>query len=505
MQWVTPTLRLLEIYNMSEFLKNSLASYFFIAIMIISAWVLNPYLLIGLGSLQFAIWKSSQKFIELACGLDGGAVQSLKWFTAKNSSDKESLLHIENLNYAKKLLKRWLPFCLLIIAVVAIVEMNTLTKNQTIVKSQVVATILVAGLASVIGLYAQLYESVVIGFRLGYKTTTLRIFSLIIINGLMIYVAQKKSGMIWIAACFALNIFIISIGFIHFGRKLLRGSQSEFSKTKYMRFRVYGRGVWIWEFAQRTLIAWELLLFTILGLPSIISAYVFSTFIYQFGLAITLQSVSALTPRLASMINLELTDNVAHLVLLLRKITLFLGSFIVIVIIFQNEYLVMNWVGSSYYLGFSFNVYFAVTFFQLMMIRVDSQIIESALDISKKAQYTTGVLLFGTALSLMAYHFTSSLLPVLIILGCSRLFLNIILPRLVSDLVLPINWPIKKLIYVIATITSAILVKFFLLITFVNAFVITIAYLFLLFLLLVDKKTRFEIAALFRKDLDASK
>jgi O-antigen/teichoic acid export membrane protein len=400
--------------------------------MITTSWFLNPYLLVGLGTIQFAIWKSTQKLIEIACGFDGGAVQGLKWYTASSSISGSN---DHNYNYyliARNTLLRWLPVLLSLVSLIAVYVVITNQEIKTDKKITILFAILVTGVFSVLGLFAQLYESIAIGLGFGYKTIQIRGFWLLISSLLIGIVANSNWGILGVSIVFSLNILITSIALVRL-TKSISVQHSTSLNEKNHDFRSYGRKILVWEFAQRYLISWELILLTVCGLTQQISAYVFSTFIFQFGLAATMQTVSAITPKISSIYLESEPKEIRTILEKIRKLTLFIALNVMFIMIFFNERVVSFWVGGDFYLGKSMNIYFVFCFLQLVLIRVDSQLLESTREVRQRMISSVLVLSIGSLLSFSSYYFTNSIFISFALLILSRSILVVYFCKLTSQ------------------------------------------------------------------------
>jgi O-antigen/teichoic acid export membrane protein len=417
---------------MRNFSKNALANYAYLLIMITSAWFINPYLLIGLGTLQFGIWKSTQKLIELACGFDGGAIQGLKWYTASNSTSNPSDNTPNYFIVARNTLLRWLPFMLFLVSLIAVYVAVITGEIRSGSRQTIFVAVLLTGIVSVFGLFAQLYESITIGMGFGYKTLLIRGPWLLVSNILMGLAANSIWGLFGVAVVFSLNILVTSIGLMRLAKINLSRPLTN-QKEDRQEFRSYGKRILIWEFAQRYLVSWEMVLFIFCGLTEQISAYVFSTFIFQFGLAATMQTFSAITPRISSIYSTTRHHEIYPILDRIRKITLFITVNVMLIISIFNERLVESWVGSDQYFGKEINIYFVVCFLQLVLLRVDSQLLESTREIRERMISSVAILLLGSISSFLMYFFTKSLSASLFVLFLARSLLIVYFFKLVSS------------------------------------------------------------------------
>jgi len=443
---------------MRNFSKNALANYSYLLITITSAWFINPFLLVGLGTMQFGIWKSTQKLIELACGFDGGAIQGLKWYTASNSNKSPSGSIPNYFIIARNTLLRWLPFMLCLVSLIAVYVAVTTGEMKRESRQAIFLAILLTGISSVFGLFAQLYESITIGKGVGYKTILIRGPWLLVSNLLMGLAANSIWGLFGVAVVFSLNLLVTAVALIRLAKNdISRISTNDTDASN--EFRSYGKRILVWEFAQRYLVSWELVLFTICGLTDQISAYVFSTFIFQFGLAATMQTVSAITPKISSIYSTTSHHEIYPILDRIRKVTLFIAFNVMLIIILFNERLVDFWVGRDLYLGQSINIYFVFCFLQLVLLRVDSQLLESTREIKQRMISSVAVLLVGSIFSFWAYFYTKSFSVSLLIIFLARGLLVVYFFKLSSTRFKAARWKPMDLVMIIVLSISVIAIR----------------------------------------------
>ena len=364
---------------------NAMASYFSFIVTSLLTFFVSPFLVKYLGSTTFGIWKSVQKILTFATVADGRATQALKWVIANNESKDNDLEKQQSVGSAIRVWTYFLPIVLFVISIL-IWKLPSLINgvdSELYPKIQLLGFIL--GLNLLINPLIGIPDAILVGTNNGYKSTMIKTIGIIISNVFMLLSSYLGYGIVGLGVVVLCVTFLNSI-FIFY---ICKRSVSWFgvktpSKEQVKSFFGFSFWILIWSFIEKLILATEILLISSLIHPKEVSNYVFTAYIVQFCVSVSLLSGSAITPGLGKLIGSKELIKSRKITKSIREIILFIATFFGGLILILNKNFVKLWMGEEYFLGSIPNLIIVLIMIQLVMFRIEGQIQDLSLKIKNK-------------------------------------------------------------------------------------------------------------------------
>lgn len=430
-------------FPMSGTKLNAIALYTNFVVMALIGLAINPLLVQSLGATNFGIWKSLLRLLDLSGVADGRATQALKWIVAHGSKRDDDLSLRRAIAAAILMWLFWLPVLLLAVSAVVYFLPSLINGITTDHLSIARWAALVLGINVILSAVVGIPDAVLIGTNQGYRSIVLTTAFLVVSNGLMLVAARAGHG-------------LTTLGLITLGSTLLNGTFTWWvarrrvnwwgiakpKRSDVTRFAGFSNWTLVWALVQLLLLSSELLLISALSGPVAVTNYSFTSYSIQFALSICLMTGSAVTPSLGALIGSRDTDAAGRLVGQTREILLAVMTVSGAGILLLNKTFVSIWIGPQYYMGDTLNALMVIAFLQLSHMRLEAQIQDVGLNISKKVLVALAAMFLSLLFAGLLYIAFGSLESIYVGLIIGRLPASILLPRLVSDLVpiSPYHW-----------------------------------------------------------------
>jgi O-antigen/teichoic acid export membrane protein len=240
-------------------------------------------------------------------------------------------------------------------------------------------------------------DAVLMGSNRAYVSSLIQLLALIVTNVGFVLVAKSGGG-------------IVALGFVVLGGAVLgallvfgaaRSSTPWFSWERsdgkeLKRFAGFSGWLLAWAGVEKVLLSGEILLLMALVSAKAATGYVFATFPVQLFLAISLLTVSAATPTIATLMSTS-KEKANRLARTLRECVLAASVGAAALLLLLNKSFVGLWVGEATYVGNIANLLIALTMLQVAWIRCDAQLGDLTLDVAGRAKLG----LIATALSVL--------------------------------------------------------------------------------------------------------
>jgi len=433
---------------------NALASYSSFIVNSALTFFVSPFLVQYLGSTTFGIWKSVQKVLSFATVADGRATQALKWVIANKESEDNVLKKKQAVGSALKVWTYFLPIVLFIISIL-IWKLPSLINgvdSELYPKIQLLGFIL--GLNLLINPLIGIPDAILVGTNNGYKSTMIKTVGIIVSNFCMILSSYLGYGLVGLGVVVLCVTFLNSIFIFYICKKSIRwlGIKKP-SKAQVKSFFGFSFWVLIWSFVAKLILSTEILLISSLIHPKEVSNYVFTAYIVQFCVSVSLLSGSAITPGLGKLIGAKELIKSRRITESIREIILFITIFFGGLILILNKNFVKLWMGEEYFLGSIPNLIIVLIMIQLVMFRIEGQIQDLSLKIKNKVLVggigaVTSILLGILFYNLMDSRIEGLFIGVLI----GRILLNIAFKRMVNKM-MNIKNDYKSFVYLGVIIT----------------------------------------------------
>jgi O-antigen/teichoic acid export membrane protein len=384
---------------------NALASYLNFGISSVLIFLLSPYLVNFLGNYSFGIWKSIQKILTFATVADGRATQALKWIIANDESKDDFSVKQQAIGSSLKIWLYFLPFMLLIISLLVWNLPNLINNLDSSIYESVYLVGFILGVNMLINPLLAIPDAILVGTNNGYKSTSIQIIGVVFSNCLMVLVAYLGYGIIGLASVILLITLMNAVFIFYVCKKNIPwlGIQKP-SKEQIKEFFEFSFWVFLWTFVQKLILSTEILLIAFLVNPETVSNYVFTTYIVQLAISISLISGSAITPGLGKVIGAKEFDKAREIAKSLRDVIMFIAAFFGGVILLLNRNFVSLWMGETYYMGEYSNLLIVLIMVHLVMFRIEGQVQDLSLKIKNKVIYGAIFAVLSFMLALVCFE-----------------------------------------------------------------------------------------------------
>ena len=454
----------LQISRLSAGKKNLLAYYFNFATVAIVGLAVNPLLLGALGATSFGLLKSTQRYLDFASVADGRSAQALKWIVANRSAEDA----IDRKRDIAAALIVWLA-CLPVL--IALATLITLTVPTLIAGFPAdmravlnVTAALLAGNLVLSGLLS-IPDSVLVGVNLGYRSMLVTTVATVLANIGMVVSAMAGAGMVGVALSVLVGAAVNGVATYFLAKRDVPWFGVAKPSAADIR-RVFGFSAWTlgWTAIEKLYLSAELILVGLLVGAVGVAHYTFTAYALQFILVIGLITASGYMPsvgillgrgdqKAASDVVANVRRNVIVVVMLMCAFTFaFNGTFVRV------------WAGPAQYMGDSVNALLVLLTLQLCLVRLDSQILDSALRMQGKVIVGSLAALLSLGAGVVAYGLSGTLEVALIAVIAVRLLASVVFPLLVRRALPFAGYPTPSLIlgfvlcslsYLVSTMVSA--------------------------------------------------
>ncbi len=442
-------------YNLFNRAKlNAFASYFGFIINAIIAFFASPFLVQFLGSTSFGIWKSVQKILTFASVADGRATQALKWIIADKESKDDIYEKQQAVGSALKVWTLFLPFVLIILSIIIwnLPYLVNDVDSELYSKIQILGFIL--GINLLINPLIGIPDAILVGTNRGYKSTLIKTFGIVISNVLMIISSYLGYGIIGLGVVVIIVTLFNSIFIYYVCKKSVRwfGIKKP-SKKQVKSFFSFSFWVLIWSFVAKLILSTEILLISALINPMEVSNYVFTAYIFQFCVSISLLTGTAITPGLGRLIGAKELVKSRIVTESIREIILCISAFFGGLILIVNKHFVKLWMGEEFFLGTNINLIIVLIMIQLVMFRSEGQIQDLSLKIKNKVIIGGVGAAISIILGIFLYNYLDYSIEGLFIgVLIGRILLNISFKKMVNKM-LDIKTNYKSFTYLVILIT----------------------------------------------------
>jgi O-antigen/teichoic acid export membrane protein len=347
-------------------------------------FILNPFLVAGLGDFGYGAWQVLTRLITYISPAGGRPTQALKWTIANQQASTDYDEKRRQVGSAVTVWFIFLPLLSVIGGVITwFIPIWLHAPGELIPIVRWATALLVADLIATN--LAEIPQSVLRGENLGYKRMGLTTLFLLLWGVLIALALLFKKGLIGVAIAELTSTVITGILFF----KLARSYVHWFGIAKPMLAAVrkfLGLSWWflVWNLVLQLLKAGDVVLLGIFDSAEMVTRYSLSRYIPETIIGIIAIVVFAITPGLGGIIGVGDTEKANRV----RDEIMILTWFIVTVVgsttLLWNRSFVDLWVGKEYYAGTISNLLIIIMVSQFVFIRNDANIIDLTLDLKHK-------------------------------------------------------------------------------------------------------------------------
>lgn len=433
---------------------NALAAYFYFVLNAVVGFVVTPLIAANIGIIDFGIWKGCQKILDFASISDGKTSQALKWIIANKESSTDLEEKKQAIGAALVIWGYFLPFLLITVGGL-VYFLPELIKGIPSAKFELVRIIgILLGANIVMAPLFGIPDAVLIGTNRGYISTFIQALWFVLTNIAIVLVTYLGYGLKEVALIGFLAPMLNATMLLFVTKRKIDWFGIRWPKQNQVRlFFKFSGLVQIWAFVEKALQSTELLLLGIFAGPELITHYTFTSYVVQFGLAITLLTTSAITPRLGKIIGEGDFNKASKYIETLREVIFFM------IIMFSGSVVALNgafvklWVGESYFMGDTVNLLIVACMAQLMLLRSEAQIQDLSLNIKNKVIFGIASITISPLLAVLFYKLGGEKIELMFVgVFIGRLILSFSLPLMVNRFVQITKWKIHKLLFGIGII-----------------------------------------------------
>lgn len=434
------------VFLKNNLVKNVFSTIFYLFIINSCNLFLNPFLLSNLGSIYFATLRTSQKFLDVVVGLDGGAIQALKWKIAHNSLSDNYFVHMEHTYLAMKRIFQYLPL-MLIASLFINWKLSNSLESSDLNQFYAFTCLMMLALSSILTSLGSIFESILIGMNLNYKPMLVRCVAYIVSTLLVIILLDFGLGLLGAVIAISINVILVNFSNFVIARKSFHWIKyskiANVKKSSKLTMNLFSRQIWIWEAIQRLTLMSEIIVLVFLGEQHLITQLIFMNFGFQLGLTVLQQVTGAITPKIASKFGSGTVKNSINTVVTVRYLVLSVALICSLILISTNTLFVEKWAGQSVVLSPLCNFLLGIMFLQTALFRVDSQLIDTTLKVREKFRSSLFSLILAILLGVLTFKITHSVEALIFSLIFSRTVLSFSYARLVNRYLSPVKWKLS--------------------------------------------------------------
>lgn len=412
---------------------NALSSVFNYVVSILINLFLNPFLVKSLGADSFGIWKICQRLLVVASAADGKPTQALKWTIASLQQENDVTAKQKQIGCALTVWLYFLPILLVLGSLLSWLAPTIIydLPPELLTITRITCAILLCNL--ILSALRTVPEAVMIGMNLAYRTTLVSIFSLIVGANFMVLAVYYRCGLVGLAGAFVFTSLLHGMMIYTTARLSLPWLKMKRPTKEEVR-TFFGFSIWIffWAITHKILLSCDLIILGMVVSPSRVATYSISFFAVQTTIHLSGLLTSAAMPGLGDVVSRGDLGKAASLRLEIHTISFVVYGLLGSMILLWNRSFVWLWVGPDYFIGPVANLMLVFLMMQLVLIRIDAQIIDVTLRV--KAKVVLGalatVLSFVLALKFSKYLF-QDVTGVIAGLFCGRFLLTLCYPLLV--------------------------------------------------------------------------
>jgi O-antigen/teichoic acid export membrane protein len=363
---------------------NALASTIDYGARIAIEFALNPFLVAGLGSYLFGMWRILWRLNGYLFAASGRSAQALKFATASRQASTD---FDEKRTYVGSSIAVWIIF-LPVLAITGALLTWLMPIALAVPQEYMADTRWAIGLLSANGIMLSLADiprAVLQGENLGYKRMGLSAIFVLATGGLMALAVHWETGLAGLATANLLITILSGLFFIQIVRAYVPWFGIARPSRETIRWFL-GLSWWfiIWKLVVQLMEAGDILILGLFNSVESVTAYSLTRYIPDATIRLVAIFVFGIAPGLGGVIgsgNLRKAANVRGEIM---AFTWLLATVAGTVALLWNQSFVTLWVGPGYDIGPISTLAIIVMIFQYTLIRNDSNIIDLTLDIHTK-------------------------------------------------------------------------------------------------------------------------
>lgn len=394
-------------------------------------FVVNPFLVSGVGSVLYGVWQMLGQMTGYASLADTKAAQVLKWSIAKKRdvvSEDELRSYVTS---ALAVTACILPLVLLLGGFLAwYAPQITGVSEEYVSVVRLTAAILIGAL--VINKVFTVFESVLRGMNLGYKRMGLRAVIIILGGGLKITALTLGYGLIGLAVVQVIVALITGLTLFYIVRKSIGWfGLGKTNSSEVFRFGKLSSWYMGGGFAKMLLLNSDKIVLGVIAGPVLVATYALTKFSSLTIQGVITNVVHGMKPGIGTIIGKKEYDRVLSVRSQIMTLTWLFSTVFGISIFLFNESFIGLWVGHEYFAGRTVNVLIVLAVIQYIFIQNDEGLISLTLNIRMQVYLVFIAAVLTIALSYFLID-QFGILGLCISIIAGRLVLSVGLPMIVK-------------------------------------------------------------------------
>ncbi len=377
---------------------NALASILDYGARMAVAFVINPFLVRGLGAFGFGTWEVLRRLVGQLTPASGRPTQALKWTIAREQSSADWEGKRRHLGAALAVALVFLAPTLVAGAAVAWFAPAWLHAPPEWVGQIRVATAVLLGSVVLVSLTA-FPRAVLDGENLGYKRMGLSAAVVLAGGGLVMLAIKLETGLVGVAAATAFTSLVSGLVFFTVVRRYVPWFGLARPSSGAVR-RFLGLSWWflVWNVTMRLMNGSDVLILGMADSPVLVTTYTLSRYVPEAGGYLVVLAIVGASPGLGGLLgsgDLGKVRRIREEIMMLVWLT---STVIGACVLLLNRSFLGLWVDESYYAGQVPMLLIILLAAQLALIRSDAGLIDLSLEIRPKV--LLGVLSLGVSVLL---------------------------------------------------------------------------------------------------------
>ena len=411
---------------------NSLSGFIDYAGAQITGFIVNPFIVSGLGSIMYGVWQILGQLTGYTKMVDTRASQVLKWSLANKRDVAKEDEFRSDVTSALYVTAFTLPIALVaggILSWYAPYISQAETKYYSLIR--ITCAILISGL--VVNKFFDLFEATLAGMNLGYKRMGFRATVIAIGGVLKVLAITHGYGIIGLSLVQVVNSLVIGCTFYFIVKKNV--PWFAFGKTNRSKIKSFGKlSGWFMAFSilKMLLLNSDKVFLGYLAGPAYVAKYSLTMFTSTAIQGAMIAMIAGMTPGICSIFGKGEYEKVNKARRTVNSITWVFSTSVGVTVLLLNKSFIQLWVGKEHYAGNVENLLILLIAVQVIFFQLDSSILNATLDMKKKVLLSA----CASALSILLYFL---LVPQFQIIGLcistiiGRMFYTIGFPLLLKQ------------------------------------------------------------------------
>lgn len=363
---------------------NAVASALDYGARLFVGFVVNPFLVTGLGAYLFGAWQLLSRSIGHMSATSGRTPQALRWTVASRQGSTDNEEKRRQVGSAVAVWLLFLPLVAVAGAVLGWVGPSVLAAPAQLVGSLRLAIgLLVANLVAMS--LADIPRSVLGGENLGYKRMGVSTALIVLGGGLTVIALYLGVGLPGVAAAHLATTLLSGAIFLRVAKSQIAWfGAARPSLEAGRRFLALSSWFTVWRLVMQVMTTSDIVVLGVLGRVELVTTYVLTKYAAEPMIGLASIVTGAIAPGLGGIIGTGQLQKAIRVRKETMAATWLTTTTVATTVVLWDREFVRLWVGESHYAGLSETLMIVLMLSQLVLIRNDAQVIDLTLDVRRK-------------------------------------------------------------------------------------------------------------------------